>query len=140
MLVPKAVSISLIAASTAGALRAEAVGGGGPLVDRDQDRRHAEVAQLELGSEGIAKAAEVGAGAAIGRRWLSLSKPASSPASTLPSPAETPPLGGGSDGVVVAGGTRVSPCLTGAGAGRGVAQSWRFQSGALAPTEPFFGC
>ena len=40
-LVPKAVSISLIAASTLGALRAEAVGVGGPLVDRDQDRRHA---------------------------------------------------------------------------------------------------
>ena len=38
-LVPKAVSTSLIPASTAGALRAEAVGGGGPLVDRDQDRR-----------------------------------------------------------------------------------------------------
>ena len=97
-LVPKAVSISLIPARIAGALRAEPVGVGGALVDRDQDRRHAASRAARAGERGDREES-------AGRRWRAavsasgrLRLPASDRSSAgfaVVGPALTPPLGGG---------------------------------------------
>src|SRR5262245_52236259 len=129
-LVPKAVSISLIPASTAGPCgpRSYAAAarwymgiriGGTPLAE-----------QLEAGSEGIAKAAE-GLGMARAPAELSGAGAAASSSSAasgpVPSPALTPPLAGAAalaGGAVGTGGARAVPCCTGAcctGAGAMVA-------------------
>src|SRR3954447_12914064 len=105
-LVPKAVSTALIPARIAGPCgpspyRAEARGeigistGGTPLI-----------AQLEAGSEGIAKVPGLGAG--LAPAGVSVS----APPAPLPLPAPTPPLGGGVWVAGGGGGTSVAPCLT----------------------------
>src|SRR3954447_21644901 len=109
-LVPKAVSTALIPARIAGPCGpspywAEArweIGistGGTPLI-----------AQLEDGSEGIAKVP--GVGALVAPTSVSVSTPPAVAELPFPLPALTPPLGGGVWVAGGSGGTSVAPCLT----------------------------
>ena len=125
-LVPKAVSISLIAGEHRGALGAEAVGGGGPLVDRDQDRRHAGARRSSSsGSRGFRRV-RPGGGGGFGapplrlRRLLRLRfvgvRPPRSAAASARAPRRlrpaVPPLP--ALGAAPAGGQRRAPCWTSA--------------------------
>src|SRR6478672_1946070 len=116
-LVPKAVSIRLIPARTAGPC--------GPSRYSAAARRYIGIrtggtpvaAQLELGREGIASAAAgLGTASAPSEPSAAGASSAPSPAGSLePSPAATPPSAGGAVGAA-AGGARVVPCCTEAGA------------------------
>ncbi len=117
---PKAVSTSLIPASTAGALRAEVVGRRRALVDRDQLGGTPAAAQVDEGIfeiESVGVAAGAGAVVAPGAGLAAAGAGVSSGAFLAVAPAEVPPPPVGCFGglLIVGGASRAGPCTTGAG-------------------------